>query len=95
MMITVHNQCPFCGKGYEIDVPEDGFYDWMDGALVQNAFPEMDATKRECLVSGICAECQDKVFGEDEDPEDDDDYYDDDVDECGFNPYMGCYDYDC
>ena len=21
--------------------------------------------------------------------------FDDDVDECGFNPYMGCYDFDC
>lgn len=25
---------------------------------------------------------------------DEDDYYDD-VDECGYNPYMGCNDYDC
>ena len=31
---------------------------------------------------------------DDDDDEDCDDYYDD-VDECGFNPYMGCYDYDC
>ena len=23
------------------------------------------------------------------------DEFDDDVDECGFNPYMGCYDFDC
>ena len=21
--------------------------------------------------------------------------YEDDYDECGFNPYLGCYDYDC
>ena len=21
--------------------------------------------------------------------------YEPDVDECGFNPYMGCYDFDC
>jgi len=24
-----------------------------------------------------------------------DDYYEPDYDECGFNPYMGCYDFDC
>ena len=24
-----------------------------------------------------------------------DDYEEPDYDECGFNPYMGCYDYDC
>lgn len=31
-----------------------------------------------------------------EEPEDypDEDFYDD-VDETGFNPYVGCYDYDC
>ena len=28
---------------------------------------------------------------EEEDPED----WEDDVDECGYNPYMGCYDFDC
>ncbi len=24
-----------------------------------------------------------------------DEYPDDDYDECGYNPYMGCYDWDC
>lgn len=28
------------------------------------------------------------------DEEEDFDYYDE-VDECGYNPYMGCYDFDC
>ena len=28
--------------------------------------------------------------------EDEEDYdYEDDFDECGYNPYMGCYDFDC
>lgn len=28
--------------------------------------------------------------------EDEEDYdYKDDFDECGYNPYMGCYDFDC
>jgi len=33
-----------------------------------------------------------------EDLYDEDDLYEDyepDYDECGFNPYMGCYDFDC
>ena len=29
-----------------------------------------------------------------EESEDEDDY-EDDYSECGYNPYMGCYDYDC
>lgn len=32
---------------------------------------------------------------EDEECEDEEDYFDDDVDECGFDPYEGCYTYDC
>lgn len=31
----------------------------------------------------------------DDDDVDDNDFDDDDVDEMGFNPYEGCYDYDC
>lgn len=27
--------------------------------------------------------------------EEEEDEYEDEVDECGFNPYDGCYDYDC
>ena len=36
-------------------------------------------------------------FFEDDEVEDDlvDLDFDDDFDEVGFNPYMGCYDYDC
>lgn len=36
----------------------------------------------------VIAEC---TADEDENFED----YEDDVDECGYNPYMGCYDFDC
>lgn len=40
-------------------------------------------------------------YGVDNEEDDEDDNYDDDYgdydgyDECGFNPYAGCYDYDC
>lgn len=41
--------------------------------------------------------CEIKEYDEEEEEEEeeDEDYYDDDVDECGFNPYLGGYDYDC
>ena len=32
---------------------------------------------------------------EDDDNEKEDYDYEDDFDECGYNPYMGCYDFDC
>lgn len=34
---------------------------------------------------------EDEVEWDEEEPED----YEDDVDETGYNPYLGCYDYDC
>lgn len=35
-----------------------------------------------------------RAFGGQEEDYECDDYFNDDVDECGFNPYLGCYDYD-
>lgn len=32
---------------------------------------------------------------EDDDEEEESYDYEDDADECGYNPYMGCYDFDC
>lgn len=94
-MIAIYNTCPWCGKNYLFEVPYEGLEKWRGGEMIQNAFPEVNATIREHLLTGYCEDCQEKLFGEDDEPEDDDDYEPDDYDECGFNPYMGCYDYDC
>lgn len=42
----------------------------------------------------ICSGETGEVLMEFEDDFDEDDY-EPDYDECGFNPYMGCYDFDC
>lgn len=90
--VTIVTACPFCGHANEIAVNEADYWDWQDGALVQDAFPYLSADEREMLISGICPTCWEETFRDsDEDPED----WEDDVDECGYNPYMGCYDFDC
>lgn len=98
---TVITVCPFCGKGHEILVNEDDYYDWDDGKLAQEAFPYLSAEEREMLISGICPTCWDKMFGggsfvedEDEDEYDDEEYADNFL-EVGYDPYMGCYSDDC
>ena len=91
---TIITFCPFCGQMYGIAVNEDDFWDWQNGASVQDAFPYLFADDREMLISGICPTCWERTFGnseEEENPED----WEDDVDETGFNPYMGDYDFDC
>ncbi len=64
--IAIANQCPWCGRDYEIRVPYDGYIKWRSGVLIQNAFPTLTPTERECMITGYCAECQDKLFGDEE-----------------------------
>ena len=64
MMITIENTCPFCGSRHYVFVDEDHFSLWNNGIeLIQNAMPELSPTEREQLISGICPECQKKIFG--------------------------------
>ena len=88
--------CPFCGCIKEVAVNEDDFWDWQDGALVQDAFPYLSADERETLISRICPDCWERIFGNDEDEEEEDpEDWEDDVDETGYNPYLGSFDFDC
>lgn len=64
--ITIATRCPFCGHANFIEVHEDDYWRWQDGALVQNAFPYLSADEREMLISGICPKCWDGMFGEEE-----------------------------
>ena len=112
--VSVETSCPFCGSVTRLSLNWDDFTDWQDGTkLVQDAFPYLNADERELLMTGICSECWEKMFSNDEeeddspewhdtcDQEEEEDYYANDWlgvfpdDEMGFNPYMGCYDYDC
>lgn len=49
--------CQMCGQGGVIEVRLDGFRAWMQGALIQDAFPELDADQRELLMTGTHAHC--------------------------------------
>jgi hypothetical protein len=63
------------------------------GALIQNVMYYLPSADREVLISGLCYECQDEMF---HCPEDEDDDEPDDIDDdCGFDPYEGCFTYDC
>lgn len=92
-MIEYKTRCPFCGKETAILLPEADYADWTNGKNAQDAFPYLSAETRESLISGICPSCWDSMFPSES--EEEDDYFDDDVDECGYNPYTGAYDFDC
>ena len=61
--VTVITSCPFCGHANEVAVNEMDYLDWQDGTLAQNAFPYLSPDEREALISGICPDCWDKMFG--------------------------------
>lgn len=55
---------------------------------------ELSAQHEYSWIYAMCADPNGEVTLEDDDFDDDFDNYCDD-DEMGFNPYAGCYDYDC
>lgn len=69
--VCVVTQCPFCGRGNEVEVNEIDYLDWQDGMMAQDAFPYLSADEREMLISGICGDCWEKYFGSDEEPDPD------------------------
>ena len=62
MMITLEMVCPFCGKVHFVEVLESELDVYNSGALAQVAFPNLSATEREQIISGICPKCQTKIF---------------------------------
>ena len=65
--IMIECTCPFCGATHYVKVDEDDWLSYCNGALAQNAFPELNVTEREQIISGICPECQESIFGEEPD----------------------------
>jgi wobble nucleotide-excising tRNase len=55
--------CPFCGKEHEVHTTEEQYAEYCGGELAQNAFADLSATEREQIISHICPQCQEKIFG--------------------------------
>ena len=65
-MISIIVSCPFCGKESFVNVSYEGYWAWQNGELIQNALPELSANERELLMTGICSDCWESMFGEEE-----------------------------
>lgn len=85
MLVHYETICPFCGAVHFIDIPLDRLFLWQSGMKVQDAFPDLSADDRERLISGICPDCWEKMFGDDSDepdlpplPPDEEEWYDTD-----------------
>ena len=63
-MMVLGTSCPICGKHQVITVDADGYTAWNEGALIQDALPELTASEREALITGICDDCWNLSFGD-------------------------------
>ncbi len=59
----------FSGKVTEQEIPvtEEQIKAWQDGALIQNAMPNLSPAQREFIKSGITSQEWDDMFGGEED----------------------------
>lgn len=65
--------CMVCGETSEITVETFPLNTWRNGALLQNAFPEMTSDERELLKTGTHPACWDVL-----NPDEDDEWYEGD-----------------
>lgn len=63
--MIIHTDCD-CGDWKDIYVDEDSYKEWVNGKLIQKCFPHMSSDDRERLITGICPECWDILFSEEQ-----------------------------
>jgi len=59
-------RCPVCGKSEVIEVRTDSFAAWQNGALIQDAFPDLSPATREQIKTGYHEDCWAQVFPDEE-----------------------------
>ena len=66
-IIAVVRECPECHKEHSVYFNPhqyDAYLLWKNGlVLIQQALPELTPVERECLLSGLCPDCQARIFG--------------------------------
>lgn len=93
--MLVKTTCPICHCDTYIQVDAEEYARWQAGELIQVAMPYLHPEDREMLISGICPDCWNEQFVDEYGDGEDLWLSEEDFDETGFNPYMGCYDFDC
>ena len=66
MIVSRKYTCKFCGKEVTVQAEEEKFSRFDAGAHVQDVFPDLGVNYRELMISGICGECFDQIFENDD-----------------------------
>lgn len=64
---SIHmNKCCYCEKENLIVLDSESFELWKTGDFIQEAFPYLDASKRELIQTGTHPECWNDMFESDD-----------------------------
>ena len=58
--------CPVCKKRQSVMVNIKDYIRWERGELTQRCFPYLSAEEREIIISGVCPDCWENMFGKEE-----------------------------
>lgn len=63
--IKVYTTCRFCDKEFELEITQKQLDEFQspNRRHIQDIFPELSPGMRELLISGMCPDCWDDMFG--------------------------------
>ena len=61
--IRLEMTCPICRADHYVDCREEQYNAYCNGELARVAFDDLSATEREQIISHVCPNCQEKIFG--------------------------------
>lgn len=62
----ITRECIICHGVTVITVNFDKCYDWKNGSLIQNVWPNLTADQREIMINGTHSDCWDYMMGDGE-----------------------------
>lgn len=65
-LVVLTSTCPECGKQHFLGMTTADFRAYAAERLADEVFPDEPADVRELLITGVCPECWDKLFPNDE-----------------------------
>lgn len=64
--MKIQKVCRMCNNPVVFEISREAYDKWKAGAHLQDVAPELTVDEREIMISGVCGNCFDKMFGEGE-----------------------------
>lgn len=67
--MRIEQRCFCCNTKKVIEMDDVAYTRWINGEHIQDVAPEMSVDDRELLISGVCGNCFDNMFADEEEDE--------------------------